>query len=96
LFYLAPEQMGGAARPTADIYSFAVILCEALTGVCPEIGEEEGLERRAEAAGRLLAGDPVAELICGAMAYEAGLRPKDALAFGLAVESVLLGFYGKK
>ena len=91
LFYLAPEQMGGAARPTADIYSFAVILCEALTGVCPEIVEEQGLERRAEAAGRLLAGDPVAELICEAMAYEAGLRPKDALAFGLAVERVLLG-----
>ena len=95
LFYLAPEQMGGAARPTADIYSFAVILCEALTGVCPEIVEEQGLERRAEAAGRLLAGDPVAELICGAMAYEAGLRPRDALAFGLAVEDVLLRFYGK-
>jgi ligand-binding sensor domain-containing protein/tRNA A-37 threonylcarbamoyl transferase component Bud32 len=85
LFYLAPEQLAGVARPSADIYSFGVILCEVLTGRCPEISEDGGLEGRAEAARILLAGDGATELICGAMAYDPSLRPKDAAAVGLAV-----------
>ena len=43
------------------------------------------LAGRAEAARILLGGDGATELICGAMAYDPGLRPKDAAALGVAV-----------
>jgi hypothetical protein len=89
VFYLAPEQLAGTARPSADVYSLGVILCEALTGNCPGMRDEDGLDKRAEAAAELLAGDAATELICEAMEYEPGKRPKDAAAFGAAVAARL-------
>jgi hypothetical protein len=89
VFYLAPEQLAGTARPSADVYSLGVILCEALTGTCPSMRDDEGLDKRAEAAAELLAGDASTELICEAMAYDPGKRPKDAAAFGAAVAARL-------
>ena len=92
LYYLAPEQLAGVARSSADIYSFAVILCEALTGECPAISEEEGLEGRARVAEGLMRsiGDEARALICTAMSYDASERPREAAAFGDAVARLLI------
>ncbi|MCC6537407.1 MAG: serine/threonine protein kinase, partial [Bryobacterales bacterium] len=86
LLYMAPEQVFGFATPSTDIYSFALVVFEMLTGQRAGdlgLGAHSGslpTEVR-RALGELCPDLPDAAVLAEALALEPSLRPHDAAHF---------------
>lgn len=99
ILYIAPEQLQGKLEqtPAVDIYSFAIVVYEMLTGVLPFKPESivdmfELQKQGVKVPPRDLREDLPEEaekILLSALAFEAQERPQNARAFGRELASVL-------
>ncbi len=74
--YMAPEQLDGELTPACDLYAVAVMLWEVLTGALPpQITNISPRKQQLQAAG---VPEPVAKLLCRALARDLSVRPASA------------------
>ncbi|HEX8735372.1 MAG TPA: serine/threonine-protein kinase [Pyrinomonadaceae bacterium] len=99
LLYIAPEQLWGKLEqtPAVDIYAFAIVVYEMLTGELPFKPESivEMFELQKQGV-RTLPGDlrrdlpaEAEKILLAALEFEAGKRPQNARAFGRALANAL-------
>lgn len=99
LLYIAPEQLWGDLEqtPAIDIYAFAIVVYEMLTGALPFMPHSEAdmfeLQRKGvETLPVELRGDLPAEaerILLSALEFEAKKRPQNARAFGRDLANAL-------
>ncbi len=94
LDYMAPEQLHGVASAAADIYSFALVFVETLTGKgVGQFAANQGVSVP-EAARQILeetGGSTAAEIVVRALAYAPAERQKSAGAFWRELDASLGG-----